>query len=189
MPPSTRDAGNPDALAAFPRAAGPTIAFVLFLAAASSVVRSFTHEFCHRAGNIFRSFSRIQGRDGTIVNCGGEGASLFTVSKEGGRDEYSGSVNSKGVPIVSPATDQETVVLVPGAEPPDSNGPGDDSVVHIVNWLKSMQSRNPPNANVDHGFSHSIVTIMAAQSYWSGKKLYWDPHTEEILDQPFVTPS
>ena len=85
---------------------------------------------------------------------------------------------------MSPATDQETVVLVPGAEPPDSNGPGDDSVVHIVNWLKSMQSRNPPNANVDHGFSHSIVTIMAAQSYWSGKKLYWDPQNEEIVDHP-----
>ena len=32
---------------AFPRAAGPTIAFVLFLAAASSVVLSFTHELCY----------------------------------------------------------------------------------------------------------------------------------------------
>jgi hypothetical protein len=45
-----------------------------------------------------------------------------------------------------------------------------------------MQSRVQPNANVDHGFSHSIVIIMAAQSYWSGKKLYWDPHNEEIVD-------
>jgi len=25
---------------------------------------------------------------------------------------------------------------------------------------------------------------MAAQSYWSGKKLYWDPKKEEILEQP-----
>jgi hypothetical protein len=46
---TSRDAGNPDALAAFPRAAGPTIAFVLFLAAASSVVLFFTHKFCYRA--------------------------------------------------------------------------------------------------------------------------------------------
>ena len=152
--------------------------------AAVTYPKGFLYTYKTVFGNSFRSFSRIQGRDGTIVNYGGEGASLFTVSKEGGRDEYSGSVNSKGVPIVSPATDQETVVLVPGAEPPDSNGPGDDSVVHIVNWLKSMQSRNPPNANVDHGFSHSIVTIMAAQSYWSGKKLYWDPQNEEIVDHP-----
>lgn len=55
-----------------------------------------------------------------------------------------------------------------------------------MNWLNSMKSRNPPNANVDHGFSHSIVCIMAAQSYWSGKRLYWNPQTEEIVDQPMT---
>jgi hypothetical protein len=88
------------------------------------------------------------------------------------------------MPVVSPAIDQEEIVKVPGAPPPDSNGPDDDSVVHIMNWLKAMQSRSQPNANVDHGFSHSIVTIMAAQSYWSGKRLYWNPETEEIVDQP-----
>jgi hypothetical protein len=49
-----------------------------------------------------------------------------------------------------------------------------------------MQSRNQPNANVDHGFSHAVVIIMAAQSYWSGKKLYWNPQTEEIVDQPIT---
>ena len=49
-----------------------------------------------------------------------------------------------------------------------------------------MRSRTQPNANVDHGFSQSIVTIMAAQSYWSGKKLYWNPETEEIVDQPLA---
>jgi hypothetical protein len=37
---------------------------------------------------------------------------------------------------------------------------------------------------VDNGFSHAIVCIMAAQSYWSGKRLYWDPSKEEILDHP-----
>ncbi len=73
---------------------------------------------------------------------------------------------------------------MPGAEPPNSDGPGDDSVVHVTNWFKAMQSRSQPNANVDHGFSHSIVIIKAAQSYWSGKKLYWNPKTEEIADQP-----
>jgi hypothetical protein len=28
------------------------------------------------------------------------------------------------------------------------------------------------------------VCIMAAQSYWSGKKLYWDPRIEQIVDHP-----
>ena len=60
---------------------------------------------------------------------------------------------SKSVPITSPAIDQEEIVKVAGAEPPNTDGPGDDSLVHIMNWLNSMRSRNTPNANVDHGFS------------------------------------
>ena len=152
--------------------------------AAVTYPKGFLYTYKTVFGNSFRSFSRIMGRDGTIANYGGEGASLFTVSKEGGRDEYSGSVDGKSVPVVCPAPDGEQVVSVPGAEPPDSRGPGDDSVVHVMNWLKAMQSRSEPNANVDHGFSHSIVIIMAAQSYWSGKKLYWDPAREEIVDEP-----
>jgi hypothetical protein len=152
--------------------------------AAVTYPKGFLYTYKTIFGNSFRSFSRIQGRDGTIANYGGEGASLFTVSKEGGRDEYEESVNAHGVPIVSPAIDQEEVVKVPGAPPGDSRGPGDDSLVHIMNWLNAMRSRAVPNANVDHGFSHSIVIIMAAQSYWSGKKLYWNPQTEDIVDQP-----
>jgi len=152
--------------------------------AAVTYPKGFLYTYKTIFGNSFRSFSRIQGRDGTIANYGGEGASLFTVSKEGGRDEYSESVLAKGIPITSPAQDSEEVVTVSGAEPPDSRGPGDDSVVHIMNWLSSMQSRKEPNANVDHGFSHSVVCIMAAQSYWSGKRLYWNPETEEIVDHP-----
>jgi predicted dehydrogenase len=154
--------------------------------AAVTYPKGFLYTYKSVFGNSYRSFSRIQGRDGTIANYGGEGASLFTVSKEGGRDEFSRSVPINSVPEMAPAIDQEEVVKVPGAEPPNSDGPGDDSVVHVTNWLKAMQSRSQPNAHVDHGFSHAIVTIMAAQSYWSGKKLYWDPKTEEIIDQPVV---
>ncbi|HZS52589.1 MAG TPA: gfo/Idh/MocA family oxidoreductase, partial [Bryobacterales bacterium] len=55
---------------------------------------------------------------------------------------------------------------------------------HLENWLQAMRDRKQPDANIDHGFSHAICCIMAAQSYWSGKKLYWDPQKEEIIDQP-----
>ena len=154
--------------------------------AAVTYPKGFLYTYKTVFGNSFRSFSRIQGRDGTIVNYGGEGASLFSVSKEGGRDEYSGSPNVTGLPMIAPAADREEILKIAGAEPPDSDGPGDDSVVHVTNWLRSMQSRTSPNANVDHGFSHAVVIIMAAQSYWSGKRLYWDPHREEIVDQPVV---
>ncbi len=53
-----------------------------------------------------------------------------------------------------------------------------------MNWLQSMKTRTQPNATVDHGFSHALVCIMAAQSYWSGKKLYWDPNNQQIVDHP-----
>ncbi|MGC2545819.1 MAG: Gfo/Idh/MocA family oxidoreductase, partial [Silvibacterium sp.] len=152
--------------------------------AAVTYPKGFLYTYKTTFGNSYRSFSRIQGRDGTIANYGGEGASLFTVSKEGGRNEYSGSAKLSNLPVVAPTGDQEEIVKVIGADPPNSDGPGDDSVIHLMNWLKAMQSRNQPNANVDHGFSHSIVCIMAAQSYWSGKKLFWNPRTEEIMDQP-----
>jgi hypothetical protein len=85
---------------------------------------------------------------------------------------------------VDPVQLTQVVVTVLGAPPPEAREPNDDSFVHMLNWLKSMQARTQPNANVDHGFSHSIVIIMAAQSYWSGKRLYWNPETEEIVDQP-----
>jgi predicted dehydrogenase len=154
--------------------------------AAVTYPKGFLYTYKSVFGNSYRSFSRIQGRDGTIANYGGEGASLFTVSKEGGRDEWGGSVDSTSVPVVSPKIDHEEVVKIPGAPPPDTSGPGDDSVVHVMNWFNSIRSRVTPNANVDHGFSHAIVVIMAAQSYWSGKRLYWNPQTEEIMDHPFT---
>jgi hypothetical protein len=56
--------------------------------------------------------------------------------------------------------------------------------MRLIMLLSRSDSRAEPNSNVDHGFSHATVIIMAAQSYWSGKKLYWNPKTEEIVDQP-----
>jgi predicted dehydrogenase len=155
--------------------------------AAVTYPKGFLYTYKTIFGNSYRSFSRIMGRDGTIENYGGEGASLFTVTREGGRHEFdptsSGPVY-KQLPIVGPAKDGEEIVHVPGAPPPDSLGPDDDDVGHLTNWLQCMQQRTQPNATVDHGFSHALVTIMAAQSYWSGKRLYWNPKSEQIVDQP-----
>jgi predicted dehydrogenase len=156
--------------------------------AAITYPKGFLYTYKTIFGNSYRSFSRIHGRDGTIVNYGGEGASLFTVSNEGGRSEFDpeddAGPNYTQVPIAAPAKDGEEVVRVPGAPAPNSLGPSDDDVDHLMNWFKAMRARKEPNATVDHGFSHAIVCIMAAQSYWSGRKLYWDPGKEEITDQP-----
>jgi predicted dehydrogenase len=156
--------------------------------AAITYPKGFLYTFKTIFGNSYRSFSRIQGRDGTIENYGGEGASLFAVSKEGGRTEVDpeGEEGPKytRVPLVAAAVEDEKVIRVPGAPAPDSQGPSDDDTGHLVNWLQAMQARKEPNATVDHGFSHAVVCIMAAQSYWSGRRLYWDPGKEEITEQP-----
>lgn len=155
--------------------------------AAVTYPKGFLYTYKTTFGNSYRSFSRVMGRDGTIENYGGEGASLFTVTREGGRHEFdppdSGPVYSQ-VPLAAHAGDAEEIVRLEGAPAPNSLGPSDDDVGHLTNWLDAMKARTQPNATVDHGFSHAIVCIMAAQSYWSGKRLYWDPKNEKILDHP-----
>jgi hypothetical protein len=84
---------------------------------------------------------------------------------------------------MGPPEEDAEIIHVPGAPPPNSLGPSDDDANHLMNWLRAMRDRKQPNANVDHGFSHALVCIMAAQSYWSGKRLYWDPKEEEIVER------
>lgn len=149
--------------------------------------KGFLYMYRTTFGNSYRSFSRIQGRDGTVVNYGGEGASLFVMTREGGRDEFdpgkSGPVYTQP-PALGPQKDGAEIVQVNGAPQANSIGPEDNDANHLLNWLNAMRDRKQPNANVDHGFSHSLACIMAAQSYWSGKKQYWDPKSEQILEQP-----
>lgn len=149
--------------------------------------KGFLYTYKTIFGNSYRSFSRIQGRDGTIENYGGEGASLFVVSKEGGREEFdlfeSGPAYNR-VPLVAPAREQAELVRAPNAEAPRALGPDDDSIVHMMNWIHGMKAHKEPNATVDHGFAHSLVCIMATQAYWSGKQQYWNPESETIQDYP-----
>ncbi len=118
---------------------------------------------------------------------GGEGASLFTVTREGGRKEFDpydiGPVYSK-LPIVGPAAgDGEQTVHVPGAPVANSLGPDDDDIGHMVNWLQSVQSRKQPNATVDHGLALDRV-YYGCNPHWSGKRLYWNPKTKRSSTIP-----
>lgn len=151
--------------------------------------KGFLYTYKTLFGNSYRSFARINGRKGTIENYGGEGASLFMITSEGGQDEFDpndagGGPTYTNIPIVGPAKDRGEVLKVPGVPPPNSHGPDDDDLRHMLNWLQSMRARTQPNATVEHGFSHSLICIMAAQSYWEGKRLYWDAKNEKILDHP-----
>lgn len=154
-------------------------------AAVVTYPKGFLYTYKTTFGNSYRSFSRIQGRDGTIENYGGEGASLFVVSKEGGREEFDPSDSGpvyRSVPLVAPAREKAELIPASKGEPATSVGPGDDSIVHMLNWIEAMRDRKQPNATVDHGFSHSVVCIMATHAYWSGKKQYWNPIAEVIQD-------
>ena len=150
--------------------------------------KGFLYTYTTSFSNSYRSYSRIYGREGTIENYGGEGASLFLVTREGGRHEQDPESHMgptyTAPPGMGPEQDKAEIVQVPNAPAPNSLGPSDDDVDHLMHWLNAMRDRKEPNATVDHGFSHAIVCIMAAKSYWSGKRLYWDPSKEEILDRP-----
>jgi predicted dehydrogenase len=150
--------------------------------------QGFLYTYTTSFSNSYRSFSRICGTKGTIENYGGEGASLFLLTREGGPHEWDPESGSKprytASPGMGPSNDQAEIVRVPDGPEADSIGPDDDDVGHLTNWFDAMRNRTEPNATVDHGFSHAVACIMAAQSYWSGKKLYWDPKTEEIVDRP-----
>ena len=56
-----------------------------------------------------------------------------------------------------------------------------------TNWFDCLRSRKQPNATVHNGFSHSVACIMAAESYWSGKKMYFDLKSEVISDRRLKT--
>lgn len=149
--------------------------------------KGFLYTYTTTFTNSFRSYSRIQGRKGTIENYGGEGASLFMVTEEGGPQEHDPEDNAKprytAVPGMGPASDKAEILKLKNQKEADSLGPDDDDLQHLMNWLNAMRDRKEPNATVDHGFSHAIACIMAAQSYWSGKRLYWDAAAEQIVDQ------
>jgi predicted dehydrogenase len=147
--------------------------------------KGFIYTYSTTFSNSYRSFSRIQGRNGTLENYGGEGASLFLLTNEGGNRQAERRMPTYTAPPgMGPEGEKAEIVHVPNAPPPNSNGPSDDDVDHLMNWLNAMRDRKQPNATVDHGFSHAIVCIMATQSLWSGKRLYWDNAKEEIVDHP-----
>jgi hypothetical protein len=63
-------------------------------------------------------------------------------------------------------------------------GMGDRTLEHMANWFECMHSRRQPHCTVQDGLAHSVANMMATESYWSGRKQYWDPATETFSDRP-----
>ena len=58
---------------------------------------------------------------------------------------------------------------------PVEEAPGETD--HMANWLDSVRSRDPKRlyCPVEAGYGHSIACILATDSYWSGKRMAFDP--------------
>jgi predicted dehydrogenase len=124
-------------------------------------------------GNDCDSFSRIMGKKATLINIGGEGSPRWKVVDERGNHEDN--------PTIQRA---ERWVTLPGDDKPGPINIGDEDLSHMSNWFACMRSGNKKtNATVDNGFLHAVAVIMAAQSYWQGKRLYYDAAAEQILDR------
>ncbi len=125
-------------------------------------------------GNDAPSFTRIMGKNATMINYGGEGSQRWQMIEEKGNHEDDPTVESRRA---------VKDVLLPGDTAPPPAWIGDEDPSHMSNWLDCLRSRKQPNATVRNGFAHSVACMMAARAYWSGKKIYWDAKTETILDE------
>ena len=125
-------------------------------------------------GNDAPSFTRYMGKKATLMNVGGEGSPQYKVVQEIGNHEDNADIDRKRA---------ETFVLLPGEKQVPPMGIDDLSTEHMTNWLDCLRSRKQPHSSVHDGLGHSVACIMAARSYWAGKRVFWDAAQEEIVDQ------
>src|SRR5579864_7875935 len=137
--------------------------------------KGFLMSFSTSFGNDSDSFSRIMGKQATLVNIGGEGSPRWKWVEEKGNHEDNPYIRREEKYVLLPGQDKDKL-------PPTFMG--DEDLSHMTNWFECLRSRKQPNATVLNGYAHSVAVIMAARAYREGKKLYWDPNTEQIVDQP-----
>ena len=137
--------------------------------------KGFLVSYATSFGNDAPSFTRYMGKRATLMNIGGEGSPRYQLVEERGTHEDDAGIYEKR------ATRD---VLLPGSSALPPTGIGDEDLHHMANWFECLRSRQAPHATVHEGFAHSVACIMAARSYWEGRRLYWDAATEQIVDTP-----
>jgi predicted dehydrogenase len=137
--------------------------------------KGFLVSYSTSFGNDSPSFTRYMGKRATLVNVGGEGSPRYQLVEERGNHEDDAEIDGRRT---------VTSVLLPGETQIPPMGIDDLTLEHMTNWFECLRSRQQPHCTVQDGFSHSVACIMAAQSYWSGRRVYWDPKSEIILDHP-----
>jgi predicted dehydrogenase len=135
--------------------------------------KGFLVSYSTSFGNDAPSFTRYMGKNASLINDGGEGSPRYQVIEEKGTHEDDADIDQKRA---------AKYVMLPGETKLPPLGIDDLSLEHMANWFECMRSRQQPHASVHEGFSHSVACTMAAQSYWTGKKVFWDAKSEMIVD-------
>jgi len=136
--------------------------------------KGFLVSYSTSFGNDAPSFSRYMGKKATLINIGGEGSPRYQLIEEKGTHEDDADIDQKR---------ESKFILLPGESKLPPMGIDDLTLEHMANWFDCMRTRTQPAATVHDGFAHSVACIMAAQSYWSGRKVYWDSVTETIAER------
>jgi predicted dehydrogenase len=135
--------------------------------------KGFLVSYSTSLGNDAPSFTRYMGKQATLFNLGTEGCPRYQLVEEKGTHEDNPMIDAQR---------KAEYIQFPGDRylPPLSID--DNDLHHMIDWFECLRSRQQPHATVVDGFGHSVACIMAAQSYWQGKKLFWDAKKEQILD-------
>jgi predicted dehydrogenase len=135
--------------------------------------KGFLVSYSTSFGNDAPSFTRYMGKNASLINIGGEGSPRYQVIEEKGTHEDDADIDQKR---------DAKFVLLPGETKLPPMGIDDLTLEHMANWFECLRSRQQPHATVRDGFAQSVASMMAAQSYWSGKKVFWDAKTETISE-------
>src|SRR6202140_3414599 len=137
--------------------------------------KGFLVSYSTSFGNDAPSFTRYMGKKATLTNIGDEGSPRYQLVEEKGNHEDNADIDAKRASKYG---------LLPGETKLPPMGIDDRTLGHMANWFECIRSRQQPRCTVTDGLAHSVANMMATESYWSGRKQYWDPAKEEILDRP-----
>jgi predicted dehydrogenase len=92
------------------------------------------------------------------------------------------------VELVPEVMGRRRAAETPGATPstsssasPDIVGGGDETLLHMHNFIDCVRSRKEPNCPLEIGFRAAIACRMALVSYREGRRVKWDAEREEIV--------
>ena len=135
--------------------------------------KGFLVSYSTSFGNDAPSFTRYMGKKATLINIGGEGSPRYQLTEEKGTHEDDVNVDQKR---------KSTYILLPGEKDVPPMGIDDLTTEHMANWLECMRSRQQPHCTVNEGFAHAVACMMAAESYGTGRKIFWDSKSETFSD-------